>query len=56
MRLCEAAALIAVRTGARSLDALHLAAAVAVGRPTVVSYDERLGAAARELGLDSVAP
>lgn len=56
LRLCEAAALIAERTGARSLDALHLAAAVVTGHPRLVTYDARLAAAAEELGIQSTAP
>lgn len=40
----------------RSLDALHLAAALRLGCRSVVTYDERMAAAARELGFDVVAP
>lgn len=56
LRLCEAAALIAERTGARSLDALHLAAAVQAGQPALVTYDAKLAAAAEEIGLRSRTP
>ncbi|MEX0869147.1 MAG: type II toxin-antitoxin system VapC family toxin [Nitriliruptoraceae bacterium] len=56
LAVCEAAAEVAERTGARSLDALHLAAAVAAGGPTMVTYDARLAAAASVLGLGSAAP
>ncbi|CAB4743670.1 unannotated protein [freshwater metagenome] len=40
----------------RSLDALHLAAALRLGCRTVVTYDARMAEAARELGFDVVAP
>ena len=42
----------------RSLDALHLAAALSLGDDLTafVAYDERLAEAARELGLPVVAP
>jgi len=42
----------------RSLDAIHLAAALDLGDDlrAVVTYDERLGAAARALGVAVVAP
>lgn len=48
---CEMAAAIAETTGARSLDAMHLAAAVRVGGPTIVTFDARQASAARSLGL-----
>jgi uncharacterized protein len=50
---CRAAAVIAERTGTRTLDALHLAAAQRVASPSlvVVTYDHRLAAGARSLGL-----
>ncbi len=50
---CETAALIAERTGARSLDALHLAAAVRVAAEELrfVTFDRRQASAARELGF-----
>jgi predicted nucleic acid-binding protein len=40
----------------RSLDALHLAAAVRLGADAVVTYDERMATSARGLGLAVVAP
>jgi uncharacterized protein len=42
----------------RTLDAIHLASALALGEAlgSVVTYDVRLGEAAREAGLDVVAP
>lgn len=40
----------------RSLDAIHLATAEAAGATTVVTYDDRMGAAARGTGLAVVAP
>ena len=40
----------------RSLDALHLAAAVRIGVDGVATYDTRMAAAARSLGLRVVAP
>lgn len=40
----------------RSLDALHLAAAVRLGVDRVATYDHRLGDAALELGLVTVSP
>lgn len=42
----------------RTLDAIHLAAAVILGAPKLsfVSYDRRLLAAAEERGLDALAP
>lgn len=42
--------------GLRSLDALHLAAAVRIGVEHVVTYDERMAESARELGLGVLAP
>lgn len=50
---CEIAAGIAEATGARSLDALHLAAATRVGRAalTVLTFDVRQAQAARALGF-----
>nr|WP_246286205.1 type II toxin-antitoxin system VapC family toxin [Microbacterium pseudoresistens] len=35
----------------RSLDAIHLAAAIAVGAGEVWTYDERLAAASEEMGI-----
>lgn len=43
-------------TDLRSLDALHLAAAIRIGVDHVVTYDSRMGDAARSLGLDVLAP
>ncbi len=42
----------------RTLDAVHLAAALTMGDDldAVVTYDERLAAAARALGVDVLAP
>lgn len=40
----------------RSLDALHLAAAVRIGVDAVVTYDHRMAQASRELGCAVVAP
>lgn len=40
----------------RSLDALHLATAVRIGVDAVLTYDLRMGEAARALGLTVVAP
>ena len=40
----------------RTLDALHLAAAVSVGAEQVMTYDERLSEAARGLGLTILTP
>lgn len=50
---CEAAASIAELTGARTLDALHLAAAQRVGGSTIafVTFDLRQAQAARTLGM-----
>ena len=50
---CESAAAIAEVTGARTLDALHLAAAVRAGGrgALVVTFDHRQATAARALGL-----
>ncbi len=50
---CEAAAAIAELTGARTLDALHLAAAQRAGGSAVgfVTFDLRQAQAARTLGM-----
>lgn len=40
----------------RSLDAIHLATAVLLDADLVVAYDDRLVAAAEELGLATVSP
>lgn len=49
---CARAADLAEATGARSLDALHLAAAARAGAPAlrVVAFDHRLASVARALG------
>jgi predicted nucleic acid-binding protein len=51
--LTEHAAKLALELGLRSLDALHLAAALSVSssRPTFATWDRRLHRAARERGL-----
>ncbi len=53
---CEGAAVVAEVTGARTLDALHLAAAQRVGGPAVpfLTLDVRQAQAARALGLTVV--
>ncbi|MFJ6133462.1 type II toxin-antitoxin system VapC family toxin [Janibacter terrae] len=40
----------------RSLDALHLAAAVRIGADAVVTYDHRMAEASRDLGFTVIAP
>ncbi|WP_336853526.1 type II toxin-antitoxin system VapC family toxin [Sinomonas albida] len=40
----------------RSLDALHLAAAIRIGVEQVVTYDLRMADAARDLGLSVASP
>lgn len=40
----------------RSLDALHLAAAVRLGVDAVLTYDQRMADAAHELGIPVTAP
>lgn len=40
----------------RSLDAIHLAAALRIGVDATVTYDTRLAAGARDLGLRVIAP
>lgn len=42
--------------GLRSLDALHLAAAVRIGVSHLVTYDTRMASSARALGLPVLAP
>lgn len=42
--------------GLRSLDALHLAAAIRIGVDAVVTYDARMARSARDLGLSVLAP
>jgi predicted nucleic acid-binding protein len=51
--VCRRAVDIGVSTGARSMDALHLAAAERAGGRSVpiVTFDVRLGVAARALGF-----
>jgi predicted nucleic acid-binding protein len=53
---CDSAALIAESTGARTLDALHLAAAQRVSGPAVgfLTFDLRQAQAARAIGLSVV--
>jgi predicted nucleic acid-binding protein len=49
----DGSALLAEQTGARTLDALHLGAALAAGADVglpIVTFDRRLAAAARSLG------
>jgi predicted nucleic acid-binding protein len=43
-------------TGLRSLDAVHLASALAVDATVLVAYDARLRAAAEAAGIDTTAP
>ncbi len=40
----------------RSLDALHLAAAVQAGADAMVTYDERQAEACRTIGLPTISP
>ncbi|MBF4161147.1 hypothetical protein [Nocardioides acrostichi] len=40
----------------RSLDALHLAAALALDVDAVLTYDQRLAQSCRDLGIDVLAP
>ena len=40
----------------RTLDALHLEAAIRLDVESVLTYDRRLGEAARAVGLDVIAP
>lgn len=42
--------------GLRSLDAIHLAAAIRLGADRVLTYDSRMAVAARDLGLVVLAP
>lgn len=51
--VCRRAAELGIATGARSLDALHLAAAERAGGRSLplVTFDVRLGLAARALGF-----
>lgn len=43
-------------TPLRSLDAIHLAAAKTLGEAIVVTYDDRMRAAAVAIGVEVVAP
>ena len=43
-------------THLRSLDALHLAAAIALGVDALLTYDVRLASTARDLGVTVLAP
>lgn len=57
--LDEAVLRRARRVGAaelRSLDAIHLASAIAVGADAILTYDKRLAEAAAAVGLVSLAP
>lgn len=51
--VCRRAAELGIATGARSLDAMHLAAAERAGGHSlpIVTFDVRLGLAARSLGF-----
>ena len=51
--VCRRAAELGIATGARSLDALHLAAAERAGGRSlpIVTFDVRLGHAARSIGF-----
>lgn len=40
----------------RSLDAVHLAAAIRIGTDSVVTYDTRMADSAHSLGLNVIAP
>ena len=55
-KTCSQAAELAETTGARTLDALHLAAALRAGAPAlrVVTFDARLAQAARGMGWSVV--
>lgn len=54
--VCRRAAELGITTGARSLDALHLAAAERAGGRSlpIVTFDIRLGHAARSLGFSVI--
>jgi uncharacterized protein len=56
-RILDAAAVLRP-SELRSLDAIHLATALALGSDLahIVTYDERMLAAAHELGLRTAAP
>ncbi|WP_423921691.1 type II toxin-antitoxin system VapC family toxin [Candidatus Poriferisodalis sp.] len=55
--ICERAALLAPPP-LRTLDAIHLATALELGDDLdgLVTYDDRLGSAARDAGISTVAP
>ncbi|MCU0504675.1 MAG: type II toxin-antitoxin system VapC family toxin [Chloroflexi bacterium] len=55
---CESASTIAETTGIRTLDALHLAAALRIADPGVgfLTFDLRQAQAARSLGLSVLVP
>ncbi|MBA2558560.1 MAG: type II toxin-antitoxin system VapC family toxin [Propionibacteriales bacterium] len=53
--LCREAGLLP-GTRLRSLDAIHLAAAIRIGVDQVVTYDARMSDSARTLGLSTLAP
>jgi predicted nucleic acid-binding protein len=40
----------------RSLDAIHLAAAIQGNSDVIVTYDQRLAAVAEEMGIEAVSP
>lgn len=40
----------------RTLDALHLEAAIRLNADAVLTYDHRLGDAARSIGLEVISP
>lgn len=56
--LAEQAADLAITAGLRSLEALHLAAALRMPRPglTLATWDQRLHRAAGESGLPTIPP
>lgn len=56
--LCALAADVALETGARSLDALHIAGALRAGGGAIdmLTYDQRQAAAARRFGLSVQSP
>ncbi len=43
-------------TGLRSLDAIHLAACIRIGADELITYDQRMAEAARELGIPVRSP
>lgn len=58
LHLCALASDIAIETGARSLDALHIAAALRAGSGTIamLTYDVRQAVAAEKVGLSVLRP